>query len=117
MAVVLVVDDDTALCDALRRIVRGSGHHVYTAADGIEAMQVLDTHPVNLAFVDLVMPKMDGIKLLTEIHDKYPHTKIVTMSAYHDVMDIAERQHAVQEMLEKPFEIDDIKDLLNRLLL
>ena len=116
MATILIVDDDAGLCTALSKIIERAGHDVLTAGDGLEAIRVLEAQAVDLAFVDLVMPNMDGVTLLTHIHNGFPQTKVVTMSAYEDVADLPERHHPLARRLGKPFELEEIKAVLDQIL-
>ena len=77
---VLVVDDDRAICDALRLTLEDLGYAVITAHDGIEALALFLEHRPALILTDLVMPGKDGIELMREIRRERAAVKIVAMS-------------------------------------
>lgn len=58
---ILVVDDDLELCTSLSLFLERHGYTVYSAADALQALDVLERHAVELIITDYVMPHMDGI--------------------------------------------------------
>jgi two-component system, cell cycle sensor histidine kinase and response regulator CckA len=79
---ILLVEDEaitrTAFADALRR----EGQEVIEAADGVQALSLLDNSDVDLVITDLVMPKLNGFHLIAVIRAKWPHIPILFISAY-----------------------------------
>ena len=73
---VLVVDDDWLNRDLLEAYLRGSGAEVYTAPDGVAALEIARSQPIDLALVDIQMPRMDGLTLCAEIKSA-PLTRFV----------------------------------------
>ncbi|RMF82977.1 MAG: response regulator, partial [Nitrospirae bacterium] len=61
MARILVVDDDAAICFALEEFLRSQGHAVEAVATARQALGRLEEAPFDLAFVDILLPGMDGI--------------------------------------------------------
>ncbi|MFQ5704793.1 MAG: response regulator [Gemmatimonadales bacterium] len=108
MAGILIVDDDASIRSSLRRFLEPHGHDIAEAADGVEALDHLGKHRVDLAFVDLAMPNMNGMELLHHIKSDYAGTKVVVMSAFEDVIDLAERELSVVQSLYKPFTLEDV---------
>lgn len=82
--VILVVEDDVALNDAYKTILETEHSHVFTAANGQEALEVAAKHVPNIIFLDLRMPVMDGIAFLKAYEPKKnnPKAKIVVFSNY-----------------------------------
>jgi CheY-like chemotaxis protein len=83
---VLVVEDEPALRGITRRMLTRLGYTVLTADCGAQALQLLDTHPdpVDLVLTDVVMPDMNGVRLVQQIHARFPDIKILYMSGYTD---------------------------------
>lgn len=67
---ILIVDDDTILSGLLQLTLELEGYTAATAADGAEALQILESNGFDLIILDIVMPKMDGIKFLRLFHDR-----------------------------------------------
>ena len=112
MATVLIVDDEAQVREVLRRMVEAHGHSVLEAGDGVEALEKLGEHGVDLAIVDLMMPRMDGLELMGRMRADHADTKVIVISGYDDVIDFAERERDVVMTLRKPFELNDVADAL-----
>lgn len=67
---ILIVDDDTILSGLLQLTLELEGYKVQTAPDGAAALDVLSAHSFDLIILDIVMPRMDGIKFLRVINDR-----------------------------------------------
>lgn len=110
MATILVVDDEISIRQALRRYLEALGHTVLEAGDGVDALAVLKEKAVDLAFVDLMMPRMDGLGLLSRMRSEYPATKVVVVSGYDEVFDLAQREKDVVKIVQKPFRLSEVGD-------
>ena len=115
MAGVLVVDDEKEVRALLRQVVEREGHDVLEASDGFEALAVLAKEQVGLAVIDLVMPHMNGVELMQRMHQEFPDTKIVTLSAFGSSW-ICPTELTVEASLTKPFEVKDLRTVLRRVL-
>jgi len=116
MAGVLVVDDEREVRALVRRVVEREGHEVVEASDGVEALEMLDKKKdIRLALVDVVMPNMNGVELMQRMQDDYSDTKIVTVSAFGTSW-ICPTELAVEASLTKPFDLNDLRTVLRRLL-
>ncbi|URN96293.1 MAG: response regulator transcription factor [Candidatus Pristimantibacillus lignocellulolyticus] len=67
MPKLLIVDDDAHIRELLKFFLKKEGFDLYEAADGIEAMTVLEKKKIDLAIIDIMMPNMDGWQLCQEI--------------------------------------------------
>jgi adenylate cyclase len=104
---VLVVDDDPVNRAMLTRFLEQDGYRVDTAADGSEALERLNTEPFDLVLLDVVMPKMDGYEVLTQMQDDATlrHVPVVMITSLDDV-DSAVRciETGADDYLAKPFD-------------
>jgi DNA-binding response OmpR family regulator len=66
---VLVIDDDETLCGLLEYKLKKEGYEVSLGLDGLEAMDLLKSRPVDVLVLDIMMPKMDGYHLLRELRE------------------------------------------------
>jgi DNA-binding response OmpR family regulator len=85
---ILIVDDEPNLRKSLSLVLERSGYQVTSASCGAEALQYLETQEFHLAFLDIKMPDMDGITLLTEVRSKHPSMPIFLLTA-HATLDTA----------------------------
>lgn len=77
---VLVVDDDREIVKAIGILLEGEGYEVQKAYDGLQALDILSSHPVRLVLIDVMMPKLDGLSALMRIREKQ-NIPIIILSA------------------------------------
>lgn len=118
---VLVVDDEPAMANAIARIFKRDGWHVYIAGDGFQAGALLMQHKPQLMTLDLRMPGMDGFSVLdfTRKHFLTDKLKIIVVSAQPEQDMIMALKNGADATFEKPFEnqqlLNKAKSLINPL--
>jgi DNA-binding NtrC family response regulator len=85
---ILIVDDDPNVLDTLRTLLIDDGHTVRTARDGLQALDRLRRAPVDLVVSDVVMPVVDGHKLVQEMRRTGDRTPVILMSSVPSVTHI-----------------------------
>ena len=82
MRLILVVDDHAATREPLARLLRHEGFDTAAAANGAEALAVLKSARPDLVLLDLVMPKMDGLKFLEEVgrEPSWAHLPVIVVT-------------------------------------
>ena len=84
---ILVVDDDLSVRTTLTMLLEASGYEVTTAADGFEALALLQAQLPDVLLSDLNMPEMSGFELLSNVRQRFPKLSVVAMSgAYETAM-------------------------------
>lgn len=73
---VLIIDDDLSICNYLREIVTGEGHHCYVAHNDKDALEVLSGHEVDLVFLDVYLPSKTGFEICKDIRKSFSSTWI-----------------------------------------
>lgn len=107
---VLVVDDSERLRHSLANGLRSQGMAVETAADGVEALALLDSLPFDVIVLDLVMPRMDGVRVLRELKPRRSKPRILVLSARDLVADRVEALDlGADDYLLKPFAFDEVR--------
>ncbi len=105
---VLVVDDEKPLRDFVRRNLEVRGYQVLTAANGLEAMAVFNTSPVDLVILDIMMPHQDGLETTRRIRQS-SNVPIIILTALGEETD---KVHAfdmgVDDYLTKPFGVGEL---------
>ena len=77
---ILIADDEVEIADLIAIHLEKEGYHVVKAADGEEAIRVIQSQPIDLVVLDIMMPKMDGYEVTKQIRTKY-HMPIIFLSA------------------------------------
>ena len=80
---ILIVDDDTDVCDSVADILRDEGCRIITNHSGAQALATIDSEPIDLVLSDVVMPDMDGYDLFQSLQDSRPELPVVLMTAYY----------------------------------
>lgn len=80
MANILVCDDDREIVDAIEVYLSQDGYKIYKAYDGEQAIQILDKEDIHLLIMDIMMPKLDGIRATLKIRE-YSSIPIIILSA------------------------------------
>jgi len=115
MAHILIVDDAKNIRDHLASYVARLGHRVRSAADGTEALTLVDTQPFDLVFSDVRMAGLDGLALLQAIRTRRPDTVVVLMTAYGTVPQAVEAMKSgAYDYLLKPFTLEQVGLVIER---
>jgi len=114
MARLLIVDDEVAIRKALERFLTGLKYEVLTAKDGEEALRIIEKESVDLALVDLVMPKVDGVEFIRRLKREQPGAVAIVLTGFGTITSAVEAMKAgAYHYLTKPFELDDIAALIS----
>ena len=111
---ILVVDDDPDLREFLRLMVTSMGFDVTSAANGQEALDVMEGHCPDLILLDMKMPVMNGWEFCRALDCRDARPPIVVLTAAPDPAARAAEVHA-EAWLGKPFEYDDLEAIVRRL--
>ncbi len=114
---VLVVDDEPQICNFISAILGDVDYRVDFAYDGEEALGRLQRGNYDLAFVDIVMPRMSGLEFISRARKTYPEMKFVVITGNASLENAVEAANlAVSGYLTKPLSISEItgvtKDIL-----
>ena len=113
---VLLADDEHYLLQSLRRLFAQCAEDfriVAEAADGAQALELLEQHDIHVVITDIRMPVMDGLALARAIHEKYPQILTVILTGY---MEFEYAREAIQagacDYLLKPVKEEDLENAL-----
>ncbi len=113
---ILVVDDDPSVAEMIAEAIRTFGHEALVALDGAEGLQVLESTTVQGVFLDLVMPGLGGLAVLTRIRSRYPHVPVVILSAHAGEEEAREALTlGASEVIMKPAGLAQFTEVLSRL--
>ena len=103
MANILVCDDDKDIVEAIGIYLEQEGYTVIKAYDGVEAINVLRSQPVDLLIIDIMMPKLDGIRATLKIREENPLPIIILSAKSEDSDKILGLNIGADDYVTKPF--------------
>jgi len=117
MARVLVVDDENKIISTMGAILQDEGHVVFSAATGRDAIEFLRKNEVEVAFLDVWLPDIDGLDVLERIRAAHPEVAVIMISG-HGSIDIAVKSTRMGafDFLEKPPSMERVLTSLNNAL-
>lgn len=107
-SIVLVVDDERYIVDLLTDLLQDEGYQVLRASDGQAALDILSHQVPDLVVADVMMPRIDGMRLLAIIREQNRDLPVILMSA------AVTPQSDDVTFLRKPFDIDVLLELIER---
>lgn len=103
MANILVCDDDKEIVDAIEIYLSQDGYHIFKAYDGVQAIELLKKEDIHLLVMDIMMPKLDGIRATLKIRE-YSSIPIIILSAKSEDTDkILGLNIGADDYITKPF--------------
>lgn len=113
---VLVVDDEHLFRSLLCEYMSGNGYQVFEAEDGVEAVEVFEKERPDIVFLDIRMPRKDGMEALRDIKKIEPEALVVviTASPKEGVRDEA-LALGVFDYVSKPLTLDELESILERI--
>ncbi|MBU0716115.1 MAG: response regulator [Verrucomicrobia bacterium] len=113
---ILIVEDDQDLRESLATALRDEGYHVIWAQDADEAIVSVKAHKVNIVFMDICLPDMNGVEVYKAIKKIQPTATTVMMTGFfvQDLVNAAISAGAY-DILYKPFTMDDILKMIKKI--
>ncbi len=113
---ILVVDDEKNTREGLRWALENSSVSVLTAANGLEALEVLQQQPVDLVITDLRMPELDGMELLRRIRKDFPDLPVVILTGHGTIENAVDAmKEGATDYLVKPVNLDELSLVVERI--
>ena len=100
---ILVCDDDKQIVEAIDIYLTGEGYHVIKAYDGYEALKILDSTPVDLMILDVMMPGLDGIRTTLKVRETSSIPIIILSAKSEDNDKILGLNIGADDYITKPF--------------
>ncbi len=102
---VLVVDDEPTIVEVVGRYMKRAGYETFGAADGPEALRLADLHRPDLVVLDLMLPGIDGIEVMRQLHERPgPRMAVILLTARGEESDrLVGLRHGADDYVVKPF--------------
>ncbi len=112
---ILLVDDEELVRTLVKTVLEDNGYKLLTASNGMEALEMISnkSEKIDLVLLDYNMPKMSGVEIAKYIKSINPKIKIVICSGYNISLD---KNNTIDDVLLKPFKIEELLDKVRRTL-
>lgn len=100
---VLIVEDDKEIREGVQIYLQSQGYKVFQAADGVEGLEIIEREEIHLAIVDIMMPRMDGIRMTMKLREKYDFPVIMLSAKSEEVDKITGLNIGADDYVTKPF--------------
>jgi len=109
MPSILIIDDEPGIRVTLASILEDEKYKVFTSEDALAGIETLKHEVIDLVFLDVLLPKMGGIKALEIIRQEWPVTEIVMISGHANIeMSVSAVKLGAFDFLEKPLSLDKV---------
>ncbi|WP_312889027.1 response regulator [Desertibacillus haloalkaliphilus] len=113
MEKILVVDDQYGIRVLLNEILQKDGYQLYQAANGVQALTIVEEEEPDLVLLDMKIPGMDGLEILKRIKEMNSDIRVIMMTAYGELNMINEAMNlGAVTHFAKPFDIDDVREVI-----
>ncbi len=114
---VYIIDDDDFILNYLSDLLIEKSIHFKIFNDGYEMLEVMKEAPCTIAVTDLMMPKIDGMRLISEIKERWPETDIIVMTGYYKNISYTDVIHlGASDFIQKPFQLDEFEAKIMRII-
>lgn len=111
----LIVDDQYGIRILLNEVFQREGYTIFQAANGVQALEIVQKHQPDLVLLDMKIPGMDGIEILKRIKAMNQQIKVIIMTAYGELDMIQETKELGAIMhFAKPFDIDELREAVKK---
>ena len=100
---ILIVDDEKEIADLLELYLQNEGYEIHKCYDGTQALQVVETQPLDLAILDVMLPDVDGFTICRKIREKYNYPIIMLTAKVEDIDKIRGLTIGADDYMTKPF--------------
>ena len=107
----LLVDDEDSIVSSIKRLLRRDGYNIVTANNGVQGLQCLAEHDVDVIISDQRMPGMTGVEFLRRAKELYPRTVRMVLSGYTELQSITDaiNEGAIYKFLTKPWDDERLR--------
>ena len=106
---IAIVDDEKKIRDTIKSYLHNEGYEIIEAKDGIEAMQLLENHNIDLMLLDVMMPHKDGFQVLREIRMNRKKLPVIMLTAKAEEIDmLLGLEMGADDYMTKPFSMREL---------
>jgi DNA-binding response OmpR family regulator len=105
---ILVVDDDREIVEAIAKLLLREDYEVIKAYDGMQALELIASRPVQMVLIDVMMPRMDGLSALMKIREKKNIPVIVLSAKSEDTDKVLGLSMGADDYIAKPYNANEL---------
>lgn len=107
---ILVVDDDQSITNAITIFLKKKGYHIFSTCQGHEGIEIVKTNTVHLVILDIMMPTINGINVLSKIRSISPTIPVIMLTALSEEWDKEVAfNHFADDYMTKPFSLKELE--------
>ena len=107
---ILIIDDEETIRDSCSQVLKKEGYSVKTAKNGIEGLQIFREEFFHAVLLDLKLPGIDGMEVLSRIKEKHPKTSVIIITGFASIDSAVEAmQRGASDYLPKPFSPEQLR--------
>lgn len=109
---IIIIDDEKNVCNMVSRLFSLEGYDVKSETDPIKGVALVKKESPNCVLLDIKMPKMDGIVVLSKIKEHDRNIGVIMMTAYYEDVEITTKvkNMGAYDLVRKPFDLDFLKN-------
>ena len=113
---ILVIDDESVICDACRLVLAEKGHAVDRCLSGTAGLQAIERGTYDLILLDMKLPDIDGTEILKAVREKASAPSVIVMTGYSTMSNALQAMKlGAADYLAKPFTDDELVEAVEKL--
>jgi len=114
---ILVIEDDQEVRNMLKDYLVYFGYEVVTAGDGLQGLKEIKGRDYDLVITDITMPYVSGIGIISVLKQSHPNIPVIAITGYGYHAEELAHEKKADRILSKPFEIQEMKETIENLLI
>lgn len=112
---ILVVDDEEGACEFLKTFLEDRGYETIFALNGRDALKLIKERAPDLVFLDIRMPEMNGMEMLSELKKQHIDANVVLMTGVDEERELEKaRALGAKDLVEKPVELKILNEMVKK---
>jgi two-component system, cell cycle sensor histidine kinase and response regulator CckA len=112
--VILLVDDEEGYRELIARVLTKAGYEVLQAADGLEALSLLEKSKVDLVISDILMPALNGYALVARLRARWPKMPVILTTGFLSQESAKSMMNGSVDFIPKPIIAETLLDMIQR---
>jgi DNA-binding response OmpR family regulator len=108
---ILIIDDSEEILNALCTYFTQKNHTVFSAANGLDGLKLLDTETdgFDLVITDLVLPNISGVAVISIVKNRFPKTPVIAITGWGEHPEALAKEARADVVMEKPFKLPELE--------